>query len=337
MTPRDLSRLVRRGLGVLRLLHRLVRLELAGQRPGRDPQLWRRGFLSDRRLLYPGIEDPAVPYLSDLTLERRLYGINSPTARLLMTHKLVFAETLLARGLGDRGPEVYGTARRGAFRPRSPQSLQRLLEQADLIVKPLTGRAGRGVRRVTPDHVLSGDLGGDEVVVQQRLAATPEWAAVNPTSLNTTRLLTVRPLGSEPVLAAAVQLFGTAGSGVVDNLSAGGICSRVDLTDGTLGPAVVDPRLGRRTSYDVHPDTGHPITGIRVPGWPALRELAHDLMTAFPEADHVGWDLCLTPDGPRVVEGNAGAPSLSIVQVHGPFLDDPAVRRFYAEHGLRPS
>lgn len=328
---------LQRVTGGARLLARLARLELADAPAARDPSLWRRGFLSSRRALYPGIEDPSVPYLSDLTLERRLYGINSRTARVLLGDKLVFFEALTARGLGDRAPEVYGTARGGSFRPRSEQARQAFLEQADVIVKPVAGRAGRGVRRLAPAQVLSGDLGGEEVVVQQRVAAVPEWAAVNPASLNTTRVVTVRPREGPPVVAAAVQLYGTAGSGVVDNLSEGGICSRVDLADGRLGPAVGDPRQGRRTSYDVHPDTGLPLAGATVPGWPALRGLALELMAAFPEADHVGWDLCLTPDGPRVVEGNGASPSLVIVQVHGPFLADPVVRRCYAEHGLHPT
>ena len=89
---------VRRAVGTTRLLVRLARTELADRTSARQPRLWRRGFLSSRALLYPGIQDPSVPYLSDLTLERRLYGINAATARLLLADKLVFSEALVARG-----------------------------------------------------------------------------------------------------------------------------------------------------------------------------------------------------------------------------------------------
>lgn len=333
---RSARHLPARVAGRARLAGRLARLELAQHPDAREPRLWARGFLSSRRALYPGLDDPATPYLSDWALERRLFAINSRVGRLLLTDKLVFFEALVARGLGDRTPEVYGTSHRGSFRPRTPQARARLDEQADVVVKPRAGRAGRGVRVVPASGIASAGL-ADDLVVQRRVAATGAWATVHPGGLSTTRVVTARPRGRDPVVVGAVQLFGTARSGVVDNLSAGGICCRIDLADGRLGPAVGDPRPGRVTRVDVHPDSGAVLTGAVVPGWPQLRDLAVELTAAFPEVDHVGWDLCLSPDGPLVVEGNAAAPSLVMLQVHGSVLTDPVVRQFYAEHGLRPS
>lgn len=316
----------------------LLRLE-RDQHPGAlHPGMWRRGFLSNRRYLYPGITDKDVPYISDLTVESRLRNINTPTARSLLADKVVFYEALAGRGLADRSPEVFGSVLGGRFRPRSAEAGRRLLDLDQVVLKPVTGRGGRGVHVMSGRDVLSFEHApSPDLVVQEQVVPSPCWADVNPSSLNTMRVVAVRPRHGDPVLAAAVHRFGTVRSGCVDNVSAGGICSRIDLEDGRLGPAVALPRAARRVEFDTHPDTGRRISGARVPDWPSVRALALRLMECFPEADHVGWDLCLSDRGPLVVEGNGEAPNLNVVQFHGPFLQDERVRRFYALHGVLPS
>lgn len=316
----------------------LVGLERS-QHPGAvHPGMWRRGFLSNRRYLYPGIVDPAVPYISDYSVESRLRHINSATARSLLEDKVVFYEALVARGLAARSPEVYGAVLRGRYRGRSPEAADRLLAMESVVLKPVRGRGGSGVRVMSGEHVLSGTHPvTPDLLVQERVTPAQTWSDINPGSLNTMRVVVVRPPGGEPVLAAAVHRFGTAESGRVDNVSKGGICSRIDLESGQLTSAVALPRAAHRVELDSHPDTGRRISGMSVPDWPSVRALALQLMNGFPEVDHVGWDLCLSDRGPLVLEGNGEAPNLNILQFHGPFLQDQQVRRFYAAHGLLPS
>jgi hypothetical protein len=87
---------------------------------------------------------------------------------------------------------------------------------------------------------------------------------------------------------------------------------------------------------DHHPDTGTPITGVLVPHWSAVRDLGLQLMDAFPELDHVGWDLAVSDRGPRVIEGNAGMPDLALMQWHGSFLHDPRLVEYYRKRGMLP-
>ncbi|MEJ5945306.1 sugar-transfer associated ATP-grasp domain-containing protein [Pseudokineococcus basanitobsidens] len=335
------SRPLRRAARTARAVARLVELEQAQRAAAgsREPALWRRGFVSSRRALYPGIEDRRVRYLSDLDVEEKLRRVNTATGRTLLEDKLVFAEALAARGLADRAPEVYGTVLRGTFRPRAGGALERLHEQERVVLKPVRGRGGRGVRLVRPQELGQGAARGlgEDVLVQEVVAPDPAWSAINPASLNTVRVMALRPVGAPPVLAAAVHRFGTAASGAVDNLTSGGVACRVDLASGVLGPAVGMPSAGRRVEHDAHPDTGVVLRGRVVPGWAAVRDLVHELMAAFPEVDHAGWDVCVSTTGPLVVEGNGGTPNLNLVQMHGSFLDDPRVRGFYAAHGLRPA
>ena len=46
----------------------------------------------------------------------------------------------------------------------------------------------------------------------------------------------------------------------------------------------------------------------------------------------LGWDVVVTADGIRLLEGNANT-GMNVLQVHGPLLSDPRIRRFYESHG----
>jgi len=301
------------------------------------PSMWRRGFLSERRYSYPGIEDAAVPFISDLAAETRLIRLNHATGRALLGDKNAFADALRARDLQRWAPEVYGTILSGRFGPRSREAVERMRSQESVVVKPLKGSGGRGVHLVAGDRVEQLREPADVAwLVQERLVQHPLLAAVSSRSLNTIRVLAVRLPEQGPVVAAAAQRWGTARSGVVDNVSAGGLCSLVDLETGRYGPAVGSLVDRRRVELHHHPETGARIAGVQAPHWDEAKELVLRLMHAFPEVDHVGWDVCLTADGPRVVEGNASVPNPILFQVHGSFLHDPALRRYYVERGLLP-
>lgn len=93
-----------------------------------------------------------------------------------------------------------------------------------------------------------------------------------------------------------------AGKVVVDNFAAGGLASPINARTGELGTAVYkDPRL---PSTDMHPDSGHRITGQTLPFWKeslALCQKAHEM---FREIATVGWDVAVTDEGPKLLEAN---------------------------------
>lgn len=314
----------------------LARLEHRQWAGALHPGLWRRGFLSSRYYLYPQVRDRSLSYVSDVAVEARLGRINSPQLQALMRDKVVFAHALAERGLGAAAPRTYGVVRNGRLEVEgSAAGAAEVAALPEVVVKPVAGRGGRGVRIVSGSGVASGWRPEEgDLLVQERVRPHPYALAIHPAALNTMRVLAVRLPGEGPVVAAAAHRFGTVATGAVDNASSGGLVSRVDLADGTLSAAVGRPVKRRRVEHRVHPDSGAPIEGVRVPRWPELRQLAVDLMSAFPDAEHVGWDLCLAERGPLVIEGNAGTANLNVLQYHGPFLDDPRVRAFYERHGL---
>ena len=61
-------------------------------------------------------------------------------------------------------------------------------------------------------------------------------------------------------------------------------------------------------------DTGKPITGFQIPYWPEVLDLAERALRHIDGINFVGWDICVTEDGPIIIEGNSG-PALADVQL----------------------
>ncbi len=137
----------------------------------------------------------------------------------------------------------------------------------------------------------------------------PEIAALggNDETLHTLRLVTlVRRDGGAELLWAALKR-GVSGSGV-DNIGKGatGNVFRVVEADGTLG-VTVDRRIGAPGWIWEEP-SGPP---ERIPCWDDAVALACRAAVEFPGMRTLGWDVAVTPDGPRVIEANAhwGSPA----------------------------
>ena len=56
--------------------------------------------------------------------------------------------------------------------------------------------------------------------------------------------------------------------------------------------------------YEKHPATGAAIMGSVIPDWDKAKELVTRAAPLIPEVRYVGWDVCFTPSGPCLVEGN---------------------------------
>lgn len=59
-----------------------------------------------------------------------------------------------------------------------------------------------------------------------------------------------------------------------------------------------------------------------LPGWPALVAANHQAQGSFPSVWAIAWDWVLTPDGPRLLEGNSGWGTATPQQILGGFLAD---------------
>ena len=71
---------------------------------------------------------------------------------------------------------------------------------------------------------------------------------------------------------------------------------------------------------DIHPDTGASGTG-QFADWAEARSMVEGLADRFNLVEYMGFDICETPDGPKLIEINSHSGG-KYLQVFTPFLKD---------------
>ena len=313
-------------------------------------RLWRGGFKSASHGLFDLERNDPRDYVSDLEVARA-GRINGAFGRILKD-KLLFASTLAPYA---RVPDVLGIVERGQLYPLADPELtavDALVSRAGsgVIFKPAKGNKGKGVFSVSQegeDGLRLNDVPATSAEVAQRVAALDGYLIVAkvqqaayaheifPGSANTIRIVTMQdPDTSEIFVPAAIHRFGTPATAPTDNFQTGGVSVAIDLATGELGRAVQFPTFtgGELHWLSAHPETQAPITGVTVPRWDEVKATVTKLIETFRFLKYVGWDVVVTEDGVVIIEGNHNI-NLGL-QVHGPLLQNPRVRRFYEYHKI---
>lgn len=239
--------------------------------------------------------------------------INSPEARVLLDEKWKTYQRFgryYHRDVTLVAPTEQGAADLATFTARHSRFL----------VKPLNQRLGKGIRIVGEGD--AGDGGKallaaypDGFLAEEIIVQDSALGQFHPESVNTLRINTFSgPDG--PVVKWPCLRMGR-GSSIVDNAGAGGIFGAIDVQTGRI----IGVSDEKHNLYAVHPDTGIPLIGYRMPRWDEACALVKELAEQIPEARFVGWDLALTPNGWVLVEGN-----------YCPLL----IWQFAADRGIKP-
>lgn len=261
-----------------------------------------------------------------------------------------------------------GFSKRGAPL-RSADDLRALLHEfrpSSLVIKPVGGIQGRGMLILKEVTYSGAEIAGMTVdgrnvafpeiaahvdqahgiryqghaghtlevsgyILEERLEQHPFFAKVNPYTTNTLRVVTFLGAAGEVNVDFAVARFGRKGH-VADNWDQGGISVHVDPRTGVLGRGVLKPKHGGAW-VEQHPDTGVAFRGEQVPLWAEVIAVCEQAARVTPQLRSVGWDVIVTPSGPRIIEGNPDW-DLLMVQVHGDGYLQPDARTRMAQYGL---
>jgi Sugar-transfer associated ATP-grasp len=211
-------------------------------------------------------------------------------------------------------------------------ALERVLPE-EVIAKPVDGDVGVGIRafrRERGDFWEGKRLVGTSAdlydtlfdngafagfVLQLRVRNHPTIAAISGAStLQGARIITLVDRGRDVSVLAATHRIALV-DGVVDNVHAGGSApTTVDIETGRLGKLMVPRPDGfGQELLERHPHTGQQCEGVVLPYWADALELVRRAALAFAMVRTLGWDIALTPDGPLVMEANAGWASMNRV------------------------
>lgn len=152
---------------------------------------------------------------------------------------------------------------------------------------------------------------------------------INPYSTNTIRIITLKdPKTNKFIIPNAIHRFGSKKSGVVDNASAGGFISNIDVETGTL---LETKTFSDLTPLDIHPDTGVKINGTKIPHWEEIKNKLIVTASKFPYIPFIAWDVVVTANSFSIIEGNTSS-GLNIFQIFGS-IKDTKLGEFYKHYG----
>lgn len=145
-------------------------------------------------------------------------------------------------------------------------------------------------------------IGTDTWIIQKSIEDQDQfYANFHPQSINTIRIVTVNTGSSIEVLFANFRM-GANGRNA-DNWSSGGILVNINIENGTLRKwGFYKPGTG--TKCDRHPNSEIVFDGLKLKSWEKIVEYAKKTHTIFYGIHSVGWDICLTSNGPMLIEGN---------------------------------
>ena len=195
------------------------------------------------------------------------------------------------------------------------EAIEKCKDLENVMIKPSRESKGHGVQKFTSKDGVS-DLNGKPVaqlfkeykkdfLIQEWVKQHKDMAALNPTSVNTIRVLSYRS-GMEVLVIYSVVRIGRNGS-VIDNQCAGGI-STVISKEGKLGKYAFG---GYSSDNILETDTGVKLEGYQIPSYDKAIEMVKRLHLKVPFFDILGWDVAIQEDGnPVLIEFNTN-PGLS--------------------------
>ena len=232
-----------------------------------------------------------------------------------------WATSVLLEKLGLPASRLYGYVNRERdglylFRNGDGVRLDQHLSQNDarLVCKPLSYTGGRGIfilesraGQLLIDGVSASFSDVDKRVedffmLEEYVQQHDTLASLNPSSVNTLRLITVRsPQGGIDYVGGLLRM-GRAGS-MVDNGGAGGLFLLLD-DKGRCG-AVAKPLQGGYRGFTAHPDTNVTFEGLTIPFFEEACALVLRAHRMLGPVHSLGWDIAITADGPVIIEVNA--------------------------------
>lgn len=208
------------------------------------------------------------------------------------------------------------------------------LPAAEIFLKPLQGKGGRGCERwqyagggyVGPGgqrldvpallrHIRALALRRGRVLVQECLHNHPELMNLS-ASLMSLRITTCRNESGVAEVTNAVLKMSLVPGSSVDNFHRGGAGCRVDIATGEVGPAFDSWRNKPCVRHETHPATGARIAGRVLPCWPETVAMVTKAANLFPDRTMIGFDVAITDRGPVIIEGNVQQSAENVQRTH---------------------
>lgn len=184
---------------------------------------------------------------------------------------------------------------------------QFLKNNTEVIGKPDDKKKGEGIRKIHCAEVLNNfsvfleQARREKLLMEQLIEQHTVLNCVNPTSVNTIRVCTVKDKnGNVNIFAASLRAGGA--DSIVDNLHAGGAQYPIDPKTGIIIRGGV--QFDGKQDICFHPSTNMKMIGLEVPNWNIVLNTVNGVAQKLNNIRYVGWDVAVTEDGCELIEAN---------------------------------
>ena len=308
-----------------------------------------KGFSSEKYFLYNIKKNGFDKYLSDYQ-RHKTQAINGPYS-IVLNDKTLFYKLLSPKGVT---PKFFGSIKRGNIyinniKSNNDELIQLLKNKGSIIIKKNKGGGGKGIYRieykdsmfkinneeVTKEEFFKFMSNLDDYIISEYIQQADYANRIYPGTTNTIRILTMKdPETNEIFIPIAVHKFGSKKTEPADNVWRGGITALVDISTGILKRPALHKHKNKKIEWiNSHPDTNEIIEGVVIPNWDNVKKSIVDIANSFDFLNYVGWDLVVTNEGIKIIEGNNYS-DVNILQIHKPLLVDERVKKFYKYYGI---
>lgn len=288
------------------------------------------GYLADQWMLYDFDHNDKNEYLSEFDWYRSRY-INAPFD-FLLNNKIAAAELLKQYVCVPESFMIKNDGFLSSFESVAMEyedALDLIKREKMLFIKPFGAGKGNGVniliykdntiyvdkKPYTDEEFIRFLKGRDDWFISEAMHQHKYLNDIYDKTVNTIRLITLKdPATHQFKIFFAVQRIGTKDTIPVDNGSRGGLVANINLETGELSEARC---LHNRNVYKVHPDSGAPIEGAKVPEWDRVKREMLELTNKFPYMHFIAWDVLIQENGEIcIIEANTSS-GVNIIQLWG--------------------
>lgn len=185
-----------------------------------------------------------------------------------------------------------------------------------VICKPIKSFGGHGIFIINYEDVVNNkniikEMRECGYQLEEVIAQHPEMASINPSSINTIRLITaIDKTGGVHVVTAMLRA-GRPGA-IVDNSSSGGVEYALDEETGKVVSCGIDSTTYVRCIN--HPGSNKLMYGFQVPNYEKAVDLVKNAALISPSIRWVGWDVAIRENDAILIEGNSNFPQGSYME-----------------------
>ena len=209
-----------------------------------------------------------------------------------------------------------------------------------IFIKPIDGKGGHDAYRLDLNSTNADfeevfkAVSSAQFIIQETIIQHADISLVSPYSINTLRVDTYKPLNEPSRVMSALMRFGRKGF-VMDNPgSSGGFFVPVDLEHKCLkAPGLQMMVVGNQT-YTQHPDTLVQFDQKPIPFLDEALALVNHACELLGDR-LIGWDVCIGPEGPIIIEGNHNYHMVMQEVAYGGYRTHPDFIRVLAEENIQ--